>query len=110
MLSFLWCWFLISCTSEDSIEIVVEPEEVKFNAFCFLKKYNPKLVEDVIIELGNDSISECFIHNLPTDSLVATFSGNYEKVTMGGGRCNKLQYCYQLWRNSVLGTDRERWC
>ncbi len=52
--------------------------------FAFLKENNPQLTEDVIVPIENDSVITTFIPYTKTDSLVATFSGNFITADIGG--------------------------
>ena len=80
---------LLSCDSDAEIESnepsipIVKPY---ISHFSFLAKDNRDLKEDLIINLGTDSITDAFVPNLATDSLVATFYGVYDSVKVGGGK------------------------
>lgn len=84
---------LVACGTE-AIDNVVEGEAgpLQIERFAFLKSNNPNLEEDVYIEVGIDSVTECFVPHLKTDSLVASFEGKYDHVEVGGGN-----YYIQFW-------------
>lgn len=60
-------------------------QELKLSSFYFLKKDNLALCEDVNCIIVNDSIFAYIPCLNNTDSLVASFTGNYRSVKVGGG-------------------------
>lgn len=79
------CVLFFSCDKEDNG--IEEEKAVKFTSFSFLKKDNPSLEQDIIIDLAqadDNNVIELFIPHLVTDSLVAYFSGVYDTVEVNG--------------------------
>ncbi len=75
--------FVFSCTREDNLTDVVE-STLKVESFAFLKSNNPQLCEDIFITMGNDSVIETLIPHTGTRKLIASFSGKFAKVEVGG--------------------------
>lgn len=81
----LFCVLLFSCDKEDNG--IVEEKAVELASFAFLKKDNPSLEQDVIVDLAQadeNDVIELFVPHLVTDSLVACFSGVYDTVEVNG--------------------------
>ena len=72
---------MISC---EDIDNPINRETLHFDSFSFLKKDNPQLENDIICEFASDSLVELFILHAKTDSLIPSFTGNYDIVEVDG--------------------------
>lgn len=82
---FSLCCVLLCLTScDNATEKEPRNYELILSSFSFLRDNNPSLHEDVDCMISGDSIC-AYIPDLDsTDSLIATFSGNYQSVKVGG--------------------------
>ena len=73
---------IVSCDKKDNA-IEVPASRPNLVSFSFLKENNPQLEEDVLCDISIESDTiYCFVPHLVTDSLVASFSGNFSIVTV----------------------------
>lgn len=71
---------MLSCANEDKDSIT----NLSLESFSFLKENNPQLKEDVSCNIIGDSLIEVFLPHISTESLVATFAGEFRYVEVGG--------------------------
>lgn len=80
----LCCVLLCLTSCDNATDIEPGNYELMLSSFSFLRDNNPSLREDVDCVICGDSIC-AYIPDLDsTDSLIATFSGNYQSVKVGG--------------------------
>ena len=76
--------YVSSCTTSSEDNVV--DENPNLSTFFFLKANNPQLDKDVSCSISGDSIY-AFIPSIEsTASLVATFTGGFDKVEVGGAK------------------------
>lgn len=79
----LFVLFIISCSGEQEIEIFPSPS---LDYFALLKSNNPDLESDIIIDISKQEKKniDVFIPHLKTDSLIASYSGNFKEAYVDG--------------------------
>lgn len=73
----------VSCNQLNNENVIVESKP-SFSYFSFLKQNNPQLDKDYICTIDDSDTIRCFIPGAHTDSLIATFAGNYSSVEVEG--------------------------
>lgn len=77
----LFVLFVNSCEENSIRETETKPI---FTKFCFLKENNPGLKEDIILNIKNDTLISGFSQGVTELTLIASFYGNYETVSVNG--------------------------
>ena len=86
---FLLCaLFITACGGNSESSGVIEPtplpliENTNFNEFSFLKVNNPDLINDVFLDINDNSVTGRITVNVDVDNLIATFTHNGAEVNV----------------------------
>ncbi len=80
--------FITGCGGNSESSEIIEPtplpiiENTNFNEFSFLKVNNPDLINDVFLDINDNSVTGRITVNVDVDNLIATFTHNGTKVNV----------------------------
>ena len=80
---FISLCILLFCSCDNKDIVIEEPSQSSMTSFAFLKEYNKQLENDVIVDVSQSDTIVAFIPFLRTDSLVASFDGNFIIAKVG---------------------------
>lgn len=78
----LLCILLLSSCDSQDVDIE-ESGQPSMTSFAFLKEYNKQLEKDVVVDVSQGDTIIAFIPFLNTDSLIASFDGNFIIAKVG---------------------------